>query len=51
MNVQRVDRPDLIGEELDHMLDEIQLSFWVDFTEQDIVDAATVGDLFDKVVR
>lgn len=51
MSVQRVEQLERIGEELGYLLEEIQLSFWVDFTEQDIVDMTTVGDLFDKVVR
>lgn len=35
---------ELAGEELAYLLEEIRLSFWVDFTEQDIVETATAGD-------
>lgn len=52
MNMHPADkRLELIGDELAYLLDEIQLSFWVDFTERDIIEATTVGDLFDRVVN
>jgi hypothetical protein len=38
-------------EDTEELLREIQLSFWIDFTEDDIVQAETIGDLFDCVVR
>jgi hypothetical protein len=41
----------MTGEELGYLLDEIRLSFWVDLTEQDILNATTVGDLFDKIIH
>jgi hypothetical protein len=36
-------------EDLDHLLEEIYLSFWVKVTEQDFRETSTVGELFDKV--
>lgn len=45
------ERLDMIDEDLGYLLHEIQLSFWIDLTEQDIVEATTVGDLFDTVGR
>jgi len=51
MSVERAEQLELIGEQLGYLLEEIQLSFWVDLTEQDIIDTTTVGDLFDKIVR
>jgi hypothetical protein len=40
-----------MGEELGYLLEEIQLSFWIDFTERDIIEATTVGDLFDQILK
>jgi hypothetical protein len=51
MSVERAEQLELVGDQLGYLLEEIQLSFWVDFTEQDIIDTATVGDLFDNIVR
>ena len=40
-------RVKLIGEEeVGLLLEEIQLSFWIDFTPEDVIAAQTVGDLF-----
>jgi hypothetical protein len=44
MSRQRAEQLELVNEGLGYLLDEIQLSFWVDFTEKDIIDATTVGD-------
>jgi len=49
--VGRAEQLELIGDQLGYLLEEIRLSFWVDFTEQDIADATTVGDLFDNIVH
>jgi hypothetical protein len=50
MSVQRTEQLELLSDEIGYLLDEIRLSFWVDFTEQDILDASTVGEVFDRVV-
>jgi hypothetical protein len=44
-------RLELIGEDLSLLLEEIQLSFWIDFDPEDVIAARTVGDLFDCVIR
>ena len=38
-------------EELEDLVEQLQMSFWVDFTEEDIQQAATVGLLFDSMVE
>ncbi len=39
-----------IGEDLAYLLEEIQLSFWIDFAEREIIEA-TVGGLFDQILK
>ena len=41
--------PEIDQEDLDYLLEEIHLSFWVKVTEQDFRETSTVGELFDKV--
>lgn len=41
----------VIGEDTESLLDEIQFSFWVEFSASDIEQAGNVGDLFDAVIR
>ena len=45
------ERLDLIADDCEALLDEIQNSFWVEFTSDDLINAVTVGDLFDCVMR
>ncbi|MGA2184604.1 MAG: hypothetical protein ABSH47_16400 [Bryobacteraceae bacterium] len=51
MSVGTEERLQLIDEVAEDLLREIQLSFWVDFTGDDLVAAETIGDLFDCVER
>ena len=44
-----VERLQLIDEVAEDLVREIRLSFWVDFTEEDLGAAVTIGDLFDCV--
>jgi hypothetical protein len=42
---------DLESGELKFLLYELQLSFWVEFSESDISEVTTAGDLFDLLIR
>lgn len=41
----------LESDDFEFFLYELQLSFWIEFSECDVVAAGTVGDLFDTVIR
>ncbi len=45
------ERLDRIADDCGDLVDEIQNSFWIEFTSDDLINAVTVGDLFDCVMR
>lgn len=51
IDVQTLERLDLESDEFEFFLDELQLSFSVEFSESDISEVETAGDLFDIVIR
>ncbi len=48
--VSAQDRLKLVDEEIGELFEELHDSYWVDFAEEDFVNAATVGALFDCIM-
>jgi len=51
IDVQTLEHLDLESDQFEFFLDELQQSFWVEFSESDIREVKTAGDLFDMVIR